>query len=207
MSFWQSKDFWEDKFLSAEKISDKGNFHCQKLILLKIVLVSKAKWVHCFLYSVFYIVLNIYYLFLYCWEFFWGEAWYRNLKINKILLDSNPVAVWSWHSVYAKIYPKQFSSAFFITVGVVSECQQERSQIRNKERAMQVLRARLYSIKLEEESRKREAARKIQVIFTLTSSNFSGGMVKRRDIMISVQKNGWDARQRYRVKIQNVSWE
>nr|XP_060609582.1 peptide chain release factor 1-like, mitochondrial isoform X1 [Anolis sagrei ordinatus]XP_060609583.1 peptide chain release factor 1-like, mitochondrial isoform X1 [Anolis sagrei ordinatus]XP_060609584.1 peptide chain release factor 1-like, mitochondrial isoform X1 [Anolis sagrei ordinatus] len=49
-----------------------------------------------------------------------------------------------------------------IPTGVVSECQQERSQIRNKERAMQILRAKLYSMKLEDESRKRETARKIQ---------------------------------------------
>ncbi|XP_042335084.1 peptide chain release factor 1-like, mitochondrial isoform X2 [Sceloporus undulatus] len=49
-----------------------------------------------------------------------------------------------------------------IPTGVVSECQQERSQIRNKEKAMQILRAKLYSMKLEEELTKRETARKIQ---------------------------------------------
>ncbi|XP_062980599.1 peptide chain release factor 1-like, mitochondrial [Elgaria multicarinata webbii] len=50
-----------------------------------------------------------------------------------------------------------------IPTGVVSECQQERSQIRNREKALQILRAKLYSIKLEEESKKRETARKIQI--------------------------------------------
>lgn len=47
--------------------------------------------------------------------------------------------------------------------GVVAECQQERSQIKNKEKALKALRAKLYSMKLEEETSKRYNQRKIQI--------------------------------------------
>uniref|UniRef100_A0A8C7A2H6 Peptide chain release factor 1-like, mitochondrial n=2 Tax=Nothoprocta perdicaria TaxID=30464 RepID=A0A8C7A2H6_NOTPE len=50
-----------------------------------------------------------------------------------------------------------------IPTGIVSECQQERSQIRNKEKAMQMLSAKLYSLKMEEENKKRNSARKVQI--------------------------------------------
>lgn len=50
-----------------------------------------------------------------------------------------------------------------LPTGVVAECQQERSQIKNKEKAMKVLRAKLYSMKLEEETSKRYNQRKIQI--------------------------------------------
>ncbi|XP_059215307.1 peptide chain release factor 1-like, mitochondrial isoform X2 [Centropristis striata] len=50
-----------------------------------------------------------------------------------------------------------------LPTGVVAECQQERSQIKNKEKAMKALRAKLYSMKLEEETSKRYDQRKIQI--------------------------------------------
>ncbi|XP_014929156.2 peptide chain release factor 1-like, mitochondrial isoform X1 [Acinonyx jubatus] len=50
-----------------------------------------------------------------------------------------------------------------LPTGVISECQQERSQLKNREMAMKKLRAKLYSMHLEEETNKRYSARKIQV--------------------------------------------
>ncbi|XP_008298249.1 peptide chain release factor 1-like, mitochondrial [Stegastes partitus] len=50
-----------------------------------------------------------------------------------------------------------------LPTGVVAECQQERSQLKNKETAMKVLRAKLYSMKLEEETSKRYNQRKVQI--------------------------------------------
>ncbi|XP_067901679.1 peptide chain release factor 1-like, mitochondrial [Heterodontus francisci] len=50
-----------------------------------------------------------------------------------------------------------------LPTGVVAECQQERSQLKNREKTMQMLRAKLYSMKLEEETTKRRSARKIQI--------------------------------------------
>ncbi|XP_034040652.1 peptide chain release factor 1-like, mitochondrial [Thalassophryne amazonica] len=50
-----------------------------------------------------------------------------------------------------------------LPTGVVSECQQERSQLKNREKALKILTARLYSMKLEEETSKRYNQRKIQI--------------------------------------------
>lgn len=50
-----------------------------------------------------------------------------------------------------------------LPTGIVSECQQERSQLKNREMAMKKLCAKLYSMHLEEETSKRYNARKIQV--------------------------------------------
>ena len=47
--------------------------------------------------------------------------------------------------------------------GLVVTCQDERSQIKNRAKAMKVLRARLYDLKLQEQQRKQAAARKSQV--------------------------------------------
>eukprot|EP00061_Rhincodon_typus_P010843 g35432.t1 len=54
-----------------------------------------------------------------------------------------------------------------IPTGVAAECQQERSQLKNREKAMQMLRAKLYSMKLEEQTNKRQYARKIQIKYTI----------------------------------------
>uniref|UniRef100_A0A2K5KIW7 Peptide chain release factor 1-like, mitochondrial n=1 Tax=Cercocebus atys TaxID=9531 RepID=A0A2K5KIW7_CERAT len=50
-----------------------------------------------------------------------------------------------------------------LPTSVVSKCQQERSQLKNRELAMTKLRAKLYSMHLEKETNKRQNARKIQI--------------------------------------------
>ncbi|XP_014672965.1 PREDICTED: peptide chain release factor 1-like, mitochondrial isoform X2 [Priapulus caudatus] len=47
--------------------------------------------------------------------------------------------------------------------GVVSECQTERSQMQNRERAMKVLRTRLYNVKVEKQQEEERSHRKLQV--------------------------------------------
>jgi peptide chain release factor 1 len=47
--------------------------------------------------------------------------------------------------------------------GIVVECQEERSQHQNKEKAMTMLRAKMYDIELEQKQKERAAERKSQV--------------------------------------------
>jgi peptide chain release factor 1 len=47
--------------------------------------------------------------------------------------------------------------------GIVVQCQDERSQLKNKAKAMKVLRAKLYELELETKERERAAERKTQV--------------------------------------------
>jgi peptide chain release factor 1 len=50
-----------------------------------------------------------------------------------------------------------------VPTGLVVQCQDERSQIKNKEKAMKVLRSRLYEVEMERQEKERASARKSQV--------------------------------------------
>ncbi len=50
-----------------------------------------------------------------------------------------------------------------IPTGMIVQCQDERSQIKNKDKAMKVLRARLYEIEIERQEKERASERKSQV--------------------------------------------
>ncbi len=50
-----------------------------------------------------------------------------------------------------------------IPTGIIVQCQDERSQIKNKEKALKVLRSRLYEIEMERQERERAMERKSQV--------------------------------------------
>jgi peptide chain release factor 1 len=50
-----------------------------------------------------------------------------------------------------------------VPTGLIVQCQDERSQIKNKEKAMKVLRSRLYEIEMEKQEKERASERKSQV--------------------------------------------
>lgn len=47
--------------------------------------------------------------------------------------------------------------------GIIAECQQTRSQLQNRDRAMRMLKARLYQSMMGKETEQRDSARKQQV--------------------------------------------
>jgi peptide chain release factor 1 len=50
-----------------------------------------------------------------------------------------------------------------LPTGIVVQCQDERSQLQNKQRAMSILRARLYELAINEQHAEQDAARKAQI--------------------------------------------
>jgi peptide chain release factor 1 len=50
-----------------------------------------------------------------------------------------------------------------LPTGIVAQCQDERSQLQNKQRALRILRARLYELKIREQQAAQDATRRAQV--------------------------------------------
>ncbi len=50
-----------------------------------------------------------------------------------------------------------------LPTGIVAQCQDERSQLQNKQRALRILRARLYELKIREQQAEQDATRRAQV--------------------------------------------
>ena len=79
--------------------------------------------------------------------------------------------------------------------GLVVTCQDEKSQIKNKEKAFKVLKSRLYDLKLQEQNREISAARKSQVgsgdrSERIRTYNFPQGRVSEHRIGMTLYKLG-----------------
>ncbi len=77
--------------------------------------------------------------------------------------------------------------------GIVVSCQDEKSQIKNKDKAFKVLRARLYEAKMEEQNKERSDARKSQVgsgdrSERIRTYNFPQGRVSDHRINMTIYK-------------------
>ena len=79
--------------------------------------------------------------------------------------------------------------------GLVVTCQDEKSQIKNKEKAFKVLKSRLYDLKLQEQNKEISAARKSQVgsgdrSERIRTYNFPQGRVSEHRIGMTLYKLG-----------------